>query len=151
MKWYNLFGLVFMIVMMVPNIVYAVRCKDGFNGKWKNKKVETLEQIGRFGCLALMIFNIPSTCFGFRSDEAFAVYLIVDSALLLCYCLVWIFCFRRGGMFRALALSVIPSVIFLFSGIMSRSVLLIAFALVFAPCHITISCKNTATQKNPSE
>lgn len=45
--------------------------------------------------------------------------------------------------FRAIALSVIPSVIFLFSGIISRSVLLIVSAVIFAPCHITISYKNS--------
>ncbi len=41
-----------------------------------------------------------------------------------------------------MALSIIPSAIFLFSGIISRSLLLTLSALLFAPSHILISYKN---------
>ena len=143
MEWFNIYGLVFMIIIMVPNIVYAIMCKDGFENSWQNKTVETLEQIGRFGCFGFMVINIPGTWFGWWSDEAFAVYLIVDAVLISIYCLLWIVLWKKNNLFRALALSIIPSVVFLFSGIMSRSVLLIASALLFAPMHILISCKNT--------
>ena len=94
-----------------------------------------------------MVINIPGTWFGFRSDEAFALYLIVDAVLIIAYCVIWAVCFRKNGVFRALSLSVIPSVIFLFSGIMSRSVLLMISAIVFAPCHILISYKNAKTDQ----
>lgn len=147
MAWFNVFGLVFMAVIMIPNIVFAVKCRDGSENRPSNKTVEVLEQIGRFGCFFTMIINIPGTAFGFRSDEAFAVYLIADAVLVLAYCLIWIICFKRNGVFRALALSVIPSVIFLFSGIMSCSVLLIISAIIFAPCHILISYKNAITER----
>lgn len=46
MDWLNIFGLIFLIIIMVPNIIYAVKCKDGFVNKWQNKTVELLEQIG---------------------------------------------------------------------------------------------------------
>ena len=147
MKWINLYGLIFMAVIMVPNIVFALKHQDGFDNAWKNKTVERLEQIGRFGCFGLMIFNIPGTWFGFPSDTTFSIYLIMDSILVLLYCLIWIVCFKRNSVFRALALSVLPSVLFLFSGIMSRSLLLIVASLVFAPCHITISYRNAAFLK----
>ena len=143
MEWFNIFGLVFIIIIMIPNIVFAIKCKDGFENKWNNKTVETLEQIGRFGCFGFMIINIPGTWFGWWSDEAFAVYLIVNAILVLVYCTIWIVCFRKNSVFKALSLSIIPSVIFLFSGIMCRSVLLIVSAVIFAPCHIMISYKNT--------
>lgn len=142
MEWCNVFGLIFMAVILIPNILFAVKCKDGFENKWKNRTVETVEQIGRFGCFGFMIFNIPGTWFGWWSDEAFAVYLVVDALLVGLYCLVWIVCFRKTGLFRALALSILPSVLFLFSGIMTRSVLLTISALLFAPTHIAISWQN---------
>ena len=89
-----------------------------------------------------MVVNIPGTWFGWWSDEAFAIYLIVNCILILFYCLIWIICFRKNTVFKALALSVIPSVIFIFSGIMSRSVLLLVASVLFAPAHIVISYKN---------
>lgn len=142
MEWLNVFGLVMVAVIMIPNILFAMKYKDGFVNKWNNKSVETVEQIGRFGCFGFMIINIPGTWFGWWSDEAFAVYLVVDAVLVTLYCVIWAVCFRKSSVFRALALSIIPSVLFLFSGIMSRSILLTIAAVLFAPSHILISYQN---------
>ena len=142
MEWLNVFGLVMVAVIIIPNILFAMKCKDGFVNKWNNKSVETVEQIGRFGCFGFMIINIPGTWFGWWSDEAFAVYLVVDAVLVTLYCVIWAVCFRKSSVFRALALSIIPSVLFLFSGIMSRSILLTIAALLFAPSHIMLSYQN---------
>ena len=142
MEWLNVFGLVMVAVIMIPNILFAMKCKDGFVNKWNNKSVETVEQIGRFGCFGFMIINIPGTWFGWWSDEAFAVYLVVDAVLVTLYCVIWAVCFRKSSVFRALALSIIPSVLFLFSGIMSRSILLTIAVLLFAPSHIMLSYQN---------
>ena len=142
MEWLNVFGLVMVAVIMIPNILFAMKCKDGFVNKWNNKFVETVEQIGRVGCFGFMIINIPGTWFGWWSDEAFAVYLVVDALLVTLYCVIWAVCFRKSSVFRALTLSIIPSVLFLFSGIMSRSILLTIAAVLFAPSHILISYQN---------
>ena len=142
MEWFNVFGLVFIVVIMIPNIVFAVRCKDGFENRWNNTVIEIIEQIGRFGCFGFMIFNIPGTWFGWWSNEAFAIYLIIDSLLIVLYCAIWFVFWEKNNVFRALALSIIPSVIFLFSGVMSRSILLIIATILFAPTHILISYKN---------
>ena len=142
MEWINIFGGIFIVIIMIPNIIYALKIKDGFENKWNNRKVEIIEQIGRFGCFGFMIVNIPGTWFGWWSDEAFAIYLIVNSILITLYCAIWCICFRKNTVFKAVALCVIPSVIFLFSGIMSRSILLIITSILFAPAHILISYKN---------
>ena len=142
MEWFNIFGLVFIVVIMIPNIVFAIKCKEAFENKWSNKVVELLEQIGRFGCFGFMIFNVPGTWFGWWSDEAFAIYLIVDSLLIVLYCIIWVICWKKNNVFRALALSIIPAVVFMFSAVMSRSILLIIASMLFAPTHIMISYKN---------
>ena len=142
MGWFNVFGLIFIVVIMIPNVVFAIKRKDAFDNKWDNKFVEFIEQAGRFGCFGFMIFNIPGTWFGWWSDEAFALYLIVDGILVMLYCAIWIICFKKNSVFRALALSVIPSALFLFSGIISRSVLLTVASVLFAPSHIAISYRN---------
>lgn len=142
MEWLNVFGLIFIVVIMIPNIVFAAKYKDGFENKRNNKRVEIIEQIGRFGCFGFMIINIPGTWFGCWSDKIFAIYLIIDIFLVMLYCIIWIICFKKSSVFRALALSIIPSIMFLFSGIMNRSVLLVIAALIFAPSHIAISYNN---------
>lgn len=142
MRWLNIYGLGFLAMIMIPNIIFAIKVKNGFDNLWINKKIEMMEQIGRFSCFGFMIINIPGTWFGFWSEEIFVIYLIVDCILVLLYCLGWIIFFGKKSVLRALTLSVLPSVLFLFSGVMSRSILLIAGALIFAPCHITISYKN---------
>ena len=148
MGWLNPYGLLFMTVILIPNLVFALRCRDGFVNLWQNRTVEALEQIGRFGCFLLMIVNIPGTWFGFSSRRAFILYLTADSLLIACYCLVWILCFRRNSLFRALALSILPSAVFLLSGLLLRSVPLILAAALFAPCHILISVKNARAALN---
>ncbi len=148
MEWLNLFGLGFVSAIIIPNIFFILKLKDGFENSWHNIPVEFFEQIGRFGCFALMIFNIPGTWLGFASDEIFTLYLMVNSCLVLCYCLICFICFKRNSIFKALALAAIHSMIFLFSGITSRSVLLIFMAVIFAPCHILISYKNAARTRS---
>lgn len=147
MTWFNPFGLVAMVIIMIPNIVFATKCKDGFDNIYQNKAVIILEQIGRYGCFITMIFNVPYTSFGFNSVAAFFVYIAANAVLILAYCIIWIVCFRKNSLFRAIMLSVLPSAVFLISGILCRSVLLTLFALIFAPCHITLSCKNVLLAK----
>lgn len=143
MGWLNYYGLIFIAIIMIPNIVFAIKNKDGFQNNRNNKSIEILEQIGRYGCFIFMIVNIPKTYFGWWFDGALAIYLVVNFTLITAYCAIWGVCFKKNNTFRALSLSIIPSFVFLFSGIMIRSILLIISAVLFAPSHILISYKNT--------
>ena len=40
MKWLNWYGLLFVAVILVPNIVFAATNADGFVNKFSNKKLE---------------------------------------------------------------------------------------------------------------
>ena len=142
MEYVNIFGIAFVAIIMIPNIIFAVKNKEGFNNKCKSRFAEITEQIGRLRCFAFMIINIPRTWFGWWSEEGFVLYLIGDSLLVIIYCVIWCICFNKNSLFTALSLSIIPSGLFMFSGIMSRSVLLVISSLLFAPSHIMISYKN---------
>lgn len=147
MDWFNLAGLIFVVVLLIPNIIYAATSKDGFAGEFHNKLVETGEQIGRFGCFILMFIQLPFVTLGYIYDGAQTLYLILGIVLLALYCGGWIV-FRKGNcMAKALTLSILPSVLFLESGILTLNIPLIVLSVVFAICHITISCKNTAGNK----
>ena len=108
--------------------------------------VETFEKIGRFGCLGLMVLVIPGCGFRFSSDKAFAAYIILDILLSAAYCLLWIVLFKKNNVFRALALSVIPSLLFLVSGVLSHYWPLCIAAAVFVPSHIAVSYKNAVLE-----
>ena len=143
MGWFNYYGLAVMTIIMIPNIVYAVKhANDGYN-TYNNKAVIIAEQIGRYGCFVFMIFNIPYTYFDFWFDHALVVYLSVNGALCLAYLIFWVICRNRNDELKALSLSIIPSCVFLFCGIVVASIPLIVFAVVFAVNHILISYKNS--------
>ncbi len=141
MGWFNYYGLIVMAIIMIPNIIYAVKHKND-GAEYCNRAVETAEQIGRYGCFIFMIFNVPYTYFNFWFDHALTVYLSVNGALCLIYLLFWIVCRKQNGLLKALSLSILPTVIFLFDGILLLNVPLITLSVLFGIFHIFISCKN---------
>lgn len=143
MDWFNYYGLIFVTVLLIPNIVYAIKNKDGFNGNYHNKTAEVFEQIGRYARFILMVFNIPYTFIGFWFFYGLTVYLVVNSVLVFAYCLIWIILWKNSGRVKALLLSIIPSIMFIFSGVMIASIPLFLFSIIFAVCHILISVKNS--------
>ena len=143
MSWFNYYGLIIMVLIMMPNIIYALKHENGAPTSLQNKAIMIVEQIGRFGCLVLMIFNIPYTYFNFWFDNALIVYLSINGALCLIYLLFWIICWKNNSKLKALSLSIIPSCMFLLSGIILANIPLIVFAVVFAVSHIFISYKNS--------
>ena len=142
MGWFNYIGLIFVIAIMAPNIVYAIKKKDNVNNSYKNKAAEIFEQIGRYGCMAFMIFNVPYTYIGFYFKFADIAYIVVNAILCAAYIICWIVFWNKTNLARALTLSILPSCIFLFCGIMLCSIPLFVCAVIFAVCHILISVKN---------
>ncbi|MCH5157069.1 MAG: hypothetical protein J1G02_04230 [Clostridiales bacterium] len=147
MSWFNYYGLIAVVIILIPNIISAVIDKGAFENKYNNKAMLVLEQVGRYGCMAFMVFNVPYTYFNFWFNHALLVYLIVNGILLVLYLLGWII-FRKGrSAAKMLWLSVTPTVLFIFSGIMLLSVPLITFAVIFGIGHITISYNNRINGK----
>ena len=58
-RYLNYWGLIFIVMILIPNIVFAITCKDGFENRYQNKLVGFLEQIARFGCFVSMFLIIP--------------------------------------------------------------------------------------------
>ncbi|MGI6377828.1 MAG: hypothetical protein ACOX0I_02025 [Bacilli bacterium] len=142
MDWFNYYGLVILIILMIPNIIYSIKVKDGFKNKFGNKILEYSEQIGRYGSFIFLVFNIPKLFLGFWFSNALVVYLIVNGILLIIYLTTWVVMWGKNNLVRALFLSICPSLIFIFSGIMTLNFPLMIFSVLFAVTHITISVKN---------
>lgn len=142
MSWFNYYGLLFMTIIMLPNIIYAIKNKSKEN-KYQNKIIETLEQIGRYGCFIFMVFNIPYLYYNFWFNHGLIFYLSINFILCIAYLLFWIICWNKYNKLKALSLSIIPSCIFLYSGIVLANFPLIIFSILFAICHILISYKSS--------
>lgn len=141
-KYVNFWGLILVVIILIPNIVFAISCKDGFENRYQNKLVETLEQIGRFGCFFSMFIMIPYMNKGYWFQQGKTIYLILGFLLVGLYCLDWIVFWKENSIRKSLYLSIVPSLLFLESGVVSGNILLLIFAVIFAPCHILISYWN---------
>lgn len=137
----NIFGLIIVLLILVPNIIYAIRVKDQEN-KCQNKIMNILEQIGRYGCMFLMAFNIGIAEFGFKSVGMVLAYLFGNAILLISYWVIWILYFRKPEYPKQISLAVIPTIIFILSGITTLHVLLIVFGIIFVVSHIYVTRQN---------
>ena len=141
----NLFNAIVLILMLAPNIMFWRMAKSRENTeKFDNKAVILFEQIGRYACMLLMIFPIGVWKFGFGSVMAMVVYALQNTVLLVSYIAVWMFSFKKMTLSKAVALSVIPTVIFLANGIILKHWLLVAASVVFGAAHITVTWRNNA-------
>ena len=137
--WINLFGAGIIVLIMIPNIIYAARQKQDETQIEVPRGLSACEQVGRYGCIILMWLPLLVWKFGFGSVEEFLIYLIGNGALLLCYYLSWMLYSRKKTLSVAMALAIIPTAIFLLSGILLRHWLLVAFAILFGFAHCTIT------------
>ena len=139
--WINLFGAAIVVLIMIPNIIYAARTKEEEAQVKVPCFLSVCEQVGRYGCIVLMWLPLLVWKFGFGSTEEFLIYLIGNGVLLLCYYLFWVLYFRKRSLPNAMALAVIPSLIFLLSGMLLRHWLLAIAAVLFGFAHCIITYK----------
>ncbi len=141
--WINLFGAIIVLLMLIPNFIYALRNQTETNfcaNRWMN----LTEQIGRYGCVILMWFPLLVWEFGFSSTFEMILYLAGNGALLTIYIFVFVRYLSERTRKRTFALAVIPVCIFFLSGVLLRHWLLVGAAVLFAVGHLYVTQKNTA-------
>lgn len=144
--WINVFGAGIVVLILIPNIVYAIRNRDEEN-LCTNRLMNVIEQIGRYACIVLMWLPLLVWKFGFQSVFELMLYLFGNGALLLAYWIVYVLYMRKRTTARALTLAVLPSCIFLLSGILLRHWLLTGFAVLFAVGHLYVTLKNAQAKE----
>ena len=112
--WINIFGAAIVILIMIPNIIYAVKHKQTEAEKELPPYLSICEQIGRYGCITTVI-------------------------LLLGYYLFWVKYARNKTLTTAMALAVIPTILFWLSGVLLKHWALVAFAILFGLSHCKIT------------
>ena len=141
MNWLNISGLIFVVLLLIPNIIHAIKVKNQKN-KCSNKFLNVMEQIGRYGCMFLMVFNIGIAEFGFRSVGIFLVYIFGNTLFIIFYWIIWMLYFYKRTYWKQILLAVIPACLFLLSGITMLHYLLIVFGIIFGIGHIYVTVKN---------
>lgn len=139
--WINLFGVAVVIFLMIPNIVYATRNKDEKN-RCTNKYMNIMEQICRYSCIVLMWFPFLVWEFKFNNIFEMLLYIVGNCLLLVIYWSVFAQYLKEKSVNRALVLAILPTCIFLLSGLLLRHWLLVCFAFIFAVGHIYVTKKN---------
>lgn len=139
--WINIFGLILVVLLLIPNIIYALKHR-GQGNRCTSRLVNTLEQIGRYSCMFLIIFNIGIGEQGFSSIELFIVYVIGNGLLILAYWIFWVLFFIRPSISKQMALAIIPTLLFLLSGITMGYWLLVAAGVLFGASHIYVTYQN---------
>ena len=144
--WINIFGAVIVILMLIPNIVYAIKNKDEKN-YCTNLFMNIIEQIGRYACIVLMWLPLLVWKFGFASVFEMILYLACNGLFLAVYWITFAIYMNRKCLQLALVLAIVPACIFIFSGILLRHWLLAGFAILFAVGHIYVTYKNAVHRR----
>lgn len=140
-NWINLFGGVIVLLILIPNIIYALKNKEETPEK-SNIVARITEQVGRYACMLLMIVPLFVGEFGFSPLEFMFNYLIGNLILLVFYYIFWVLFAKNKSLDKALALAAIPTLIFINSAISVKHWMLLVFALLFGASHIYITYKN---------
>ncbi|MBR6229046.1 MAG: hypothetical protein IKQ97_04855, partial [Eubacterium sp.] len=117
--WINIFGAVIVILMLIPNIVYAIKNK-GEKNYCTNLFMNIIEQIGRYACIVLMWLPLLVWKFGFASVFEMILYLACNGIFLAVYWIAFAVYMNRKSLQLALVLAIVPACIFIFSGILLR-------------------------------
>ncbi|MBR3807469.1 MAG: hypothetical protein IKJ15_03735 [Lachnospiraceae bacterium] len=137
----NLFGFIIVVIMLIPNIIYGIKFK-GLEIKCTNKAMNVIEQVGRYGSMALMVLPLFVWEFGFSSVFMMFVYVLGNGILLFTYLLVWVFYFKKQTMGRAMILAIAPTCIFFLSGVTLYHWALVVAAIIFGVGHIYVTYRN---------
>lgn len=135
----NLLGGIIVILILIPNIIWAARGGGGGTETAVPKALTVCEQTGRYGCMLLMWLPLFVWEFGFRSFAGFAAYAAGNGALLIAYYVTWFVYAKKRTLYGGMALAVIPAAIFLLSGVLLGHWCLAAFAVLFGVPHGAIT------------
>lgn len=130
LNFINIYGILFTAVLVVPNVVYGKTHSHNLD-IIENKAMLYIERIGKYCSLFLMSINLGILEKGFQSVLMQNFWLISVSVLLLLYIVLWIFYFKNESKIIAYALTIIPAVIFMLSGLLQIKTLLLTFGFVF--------------------
>lgn len=112
--------------------------------RWKRLDfwIGIIESLGRYACMILMIVPFGVLKFEFSNKENFMIYTVGNIALLVAYWLVWSLFLKKRTFKRAIILAILPTCIFLLTGLTLDHWWLVLASLVFGVCHAGITLES---------
>lgn len=140
MDWLHVFGLVIVVLLLIPNIIYFNITKNSVvTAKCTNTFMNILEQLGRYACVFFMVVNLGFYELGFKSNESFSLWFIMTGIFIVLYWLGWIIYYKYKRLNTAMFLAIVPGIIFLETGISMSNYLLTISSVVFLISHIYVT------------
>ena len=124
-SWFGVFHILMIIALLIPNGIYMMQNKHEKN-KCTSRCMNLLEQIGRYGCIILMILSVKGD-WG-TSDGLLAIYAAGSLMCLLLYALLW----RKLLKGRSVYIGFVPIVV------------LAAFFMMLSPVVVVLAVGLTA-------
>lgn len=140
-NWINIYGGIVVALMLIPNIIFAIKNKEQKPNKSK-RIINIIEQISRYACIILMVVPFFVWEFGFSPLGFMFVYIIGNVLFLILYYIFWGLYSKRMADKYAIALAVIPTLIFIVSAISVKHWALLVTAVIFGVSHIYITYIN---------
>ena len=141
-NWINWINMAAVVWLVLINVIVA---RKGLSDSYNNKHsiVNILEQIGRYGCMVLMILPVFTSGwkFGFDSVVEMLIWISLTILLLAIYSFFWVKK-ANGNVFVFYGLALVPTVLFLLNGIILRHPALVVASLVFGIFHFLIVKEN---------
>lgn len=140
---FSYIGLIYMIMLELPNILWAKRKPEGYDPSCENKVLLVFERVGQALCTAAVLLFSDTNPHGV---EPWLAWLIVSAALMLIYECYWVRYFRNPTLanfyrpFLGVPLpgATLPVAAFLLLGVYGQLVSLIAAAVILGIGHIGI-------------
>lgn len=105
--WFSVFHLLMIAALLIPNGIYMLQNKQTKN-KCTSRCMNVLEQIGRYGCMLLMILSVK----GGTSDGLLAIYEAGSLMCLLLYVLLWRHLLKSKAVYAAFVPIAVLAVLF---------------------------------------
>ncbi len=136
-RMFNLYGIIMMFLVMIPNIIYFQKNKDIEAKKFnKGTSLEITENILRYGMIIFFIINTGLFEYGFAGNAAITIWIIAAAVIIAVYYVCWYGYFKNNSCKFEMLLAAVPSVLFIFTGIMMRHYAALVIAVLFAAVHI---------------
>lgn len=143
MEYFNWYTIPVIAVILIVNMIFFKLDKvEKYENPNINKGIVALEQIGRFAVIFFMIFKFGIIGEGFLSVLMRDFWIVTIAILLLIYIVLFAVYFKKRFHILAMLLAIVPSAIFILTGLLIQSPPLFMFSIVFAIGHIYITAKN---------